>query len=163
MKKIQKLNELYAVKSSNIAKVGYDNGDAYVEFVNGNIYKYPNINKQIVDQLVKSESVGKTFSQTLKKADKFEKLENIHLMVDETGEAAEEHSVKLTLEYNGKKYETDKKFTKAFLNIIERDKFLNDILPREAINGLKVLLVRMQAMELDKTNEVEVNEDQRKI
>lgn len=154
MKQIQKLDELYIVKSSNIARIGYDNGDAYVEFKNGNIYKYPSTDKQIVDQLIKAESVGKAFSQTLKNAEKYEKLENIHIMAKENGKIAEDHTVKLTLEYNGRKYETDRKFTQALVNITENDTFLSEILPREVINGLKTLLVRLQTRELNKDGNV---------
>lgn len=80
MKQVKKLEELYSVKSSNISRIGYDSGDAYVEFKNGNIYKYPEVQRQVVDQLVKSESIGKAFSQTLKNAEKYEKLENITLV-----------------------------------------------------------------------------------
>jgi|APSaa5957512622_1039677.scaffolds.fasta_scaffold125013_1 hypothetical protein len=60
------------VISSNIKKFEYDeeNKDFYAHFANGTTYKYPKVNKELWDLLVKLDtktSYGKWFSRYIRK------------------------------------------------------------------------------------------------
>ena len=77
------LNNLQKVKSSNIAQVGFDEGVTYVQFTNGNIYKYPETKLEDFEGLVKAESVGKQFGKTYRNLQKYEKLKDVVLKLNE--------------------------------------------------------------------------------
>lgn len=79
MKQNKELDNLFSVDSSNISKVGHHGLSAFVEFKNGNVYKYNDVGIELVHELAKAESVGKMFAQTLKNHQDFEKLEDVVL------------------------------------------------------------------------------------
>lgn len=135
MKKLLALEEVHKVKSSNIDRIGYDNEDAYVIFSNGNVYKYPNVPREIFDTLLTAESVGKQFSKTLKQLNKYEKLEDTVIVPNESGVIAEEETMVVTVEYKGQKYSSTRKVTKAALNL-NPDKY--DLLSSMAVDGVKL-------------------------
>ena len=56
------------VSSSNIVSVGYDPGSETleVEFQNGGIYQYYNVNKGIYDELMNAPSKGKFLAYQIK-------------------------------------------------------------------------------------------------
>ena len=51
---------MYKVKSSNLEYVGYDEQDnsLYVQFLNGDIYKYYNVEQEIWDGFIQADSKG---------------------------------------------------------------------------------------------------------
>lgn len=62
--------ERYSVASSNIASVGYDEGSQTleVEFLNGSIYQYYNVPKNMYDQLMQAGSKGRFLNIYIKNA-----------------------------------------------------------------------------------------------
>jgi len=70
--------------------VGYDDNTTYVQFTNGNIYKYPDTSQEAFDSLVKAESVGQHFGKTYRHLQKYEKLENVVLKSEEKKEEKQE-------------------------------------------------------------------------
>ena len=50
--------EMVKVVSSNVAAVGYEGKDMYVDYKNGS-YVYKNVPKKVYDDLLKAESKGK--------------------------------------------------------------------------------------------------------
>lgn len=58
------------VSSSNIASIGYDEGadTLEVEFLNGSVYQYYNISKEMYDQLMQAGSKGQFFNAYIKNA-----------------------------------------------------------------------------------------------
>jgi KTSC domain len=60
--------DMVSVSSSQISAVGYDpeTMEARVEFTNGSVYSYQGVPMGITDEIIKSESPGRTFSATLK-------------------------------------------------------------------------------------------------
>lgn len=62
--------ERVKVKSSNINAIGYDEitKTLEVEFVNGGIYQYKEVPKEIYEGFIKAESVGKYFFAKVKNA-----------------------------------------------------------------------------------------------
>ena len=58
------------VSSSNIASIGYDEGTdtLEVEFLNGSVYQYYNISKEMYDQLMRAGSKGQFFNAYIKNA-----------------------------------------------------------------------------------------------
>ena len=56
-----KLPAMVDVKSSNIQRLGYDNRGLFVQFTGGGIYHYPEAPREVFNDLVGAESVGKTF------------------------------------------------------------------------------------------------------
>lgn len=69
--------EKTAVVSSNIDAVGYDAEakQLFILFKNGTSYRYDDVGYTVYDQLIKAESVGKTFNQFVKPNYSFTKLE----------------------------------------------------------------------------------------
>lgn len=61
------------VKSSNIAKVGWD-GNLHVVFKDGSAYRYENVPVGLYDEMLKSESIGRFFVKNIKPNFKCEKL-----------------------------------------------------------------------------------------
>lgn len=62
--------ERYSVASSNIASIGYDEQSQTleVEFLNGSIYQYYNVPKNIYDQLMNDPSKGRFLHTYIKNA-----------------------------------------------------------------------------------------------
>ncbi|WP_039912985.1 KTSC domain-containing protein [Cellvibrio mixtus] len=58
------------VSSTNIASIGYDEGTdtLEVEFLNGSVYQYYNISKEMYDQLMQAGSKGQFFNAYIKNA-----------------------------------------------------------------------------------------------
>lgn len=58
-----------AVKSANIAKIGFkaEEGTLFVEFIGGDLYVYRNVTDIMVDEMEHSPSVGSYLSQKIKK------------------------------------------------------------------------------------------------
>ena len=54
------------VESSNIAKVRYVDGDMEVQFTKGAVYRYKEVPKEVFEDLLKAESVGKFFFAKIK-------------------------------------------------------------------------------------------------
>lgn len=134
MKQILKLPNLCKVQSSNIQSVGYKDGEVYVSFHNGNVYKYPEVSEEVFNSLIKAESVGKQFSQTLKKADKYEKLEVV-LMPDDNNQADPSETVEITLKYKGKEYKSRREFSKSLVELNKHSGGMGDIMVKEAANA----------------------------
>lgn len=61
-----KLPAMVDVKSSNIAKLGHDSRGLFVQFVGGGIYHYPEAPREIFNDLVGADSVGKAFGAKVK-------------------------------------------------------------------------------------------------
>jgi hypothetical protein len=58
---------LTPVKSSNIAEVGHRGDKLFVKFIGGNsIYEYDGVPASLYDDLLKSDSIGRHFAQTIK-------------------------------------------------------------------------------------------------
>ena len=62
--------------SSTIQKVRYDdnNKTLFVDFHNGNTYKYPNVSKDIYEDAVKAESIGSYLHSNVYKKFKSDKI-----------------------------------------------------------------------------------------
>jgi hypothetical protein len=54
-----KIPPLFKVKSSSIAEVGHANGELFVRFAKGRLYRYPGVSLEQFAKLRKAESVGK--------------------------------------------------------------------------------------------------------
>lgn len=61
-------NGMIPVKSSNLVAVGYDakTKELRVEFKNKKIWEYEDVPKEVVDNLIGAESVGKFFNENIK-------------------------------------------------------------------------------------------------
>lgn len=132
MKQLLKLDEVYEVESSNIDRVGWQGEDAYVAFKNGNVYKYPKTPRNVFDDLLKAKSVGKTFSQTLRKADTYEQLDAVIIPNEDNNEVEESETIEILIKYKGKEAKVQRKFSKALVRL---KKDLTDIQVREASEG----------------------------
>jgi hypothetical protein len=64
MSNIERVN----VISSNINTIGHDEDNSIleVEFKGGTVYEYSNVSKDVYDELMLAESVGKYFNQNIK-------------------------------------------------------------------------------------------------
>lgn len=60
------MSEWQDVKSSNMTKVRYVDGDMEVQFTNGAEYLYKEVPEEVFDELLKAESVGKFFFSKIK-------------------------------------------------------------------------------------------------
>ena len=71
--------ERIKVISSNIKTVGYDEANKIleIEFMNGGIYQYEKVEKEVHENFLKSESLGKFFYKNIKsnREIKFKKIE----------------------------------------------------------------------------------------
>lgn len=64
------------VVSSNIAQVGYEQETKhlYVEFNNGTVYRYLDVNEEVYEQLVNAASVGKFLNAEIKPNHNYERV-----------------------------------------------------------------------------------------
>ena len=66
------------VESSNIDSVGYDSEEKflYVRFRgSGSLYRYANVEPEVVDRLIGARSIGKEFHRTIKNGYAYTKVE----------------------------------------------------------------------------------------
>ena len=61
------------VESSTIIAIGYDNKKLEIQFKNGT-YRYSDVEKEVYDNLLKSESKGKYFYKNIKGKYRFERI-----------------------------------------------------------------------------------------
>lgn len=66
--------QLTPVKSSNIAKLGWNDGVMHVEFNNGGLFSYPGVTNQKYNDLLAAKSIGKHFDQFIRPKYKGTKL-----------------------------------------------------------------------------------------
>jgi len=62
------------VESSNIYAIGYDGKDLYVRFMRSGMYKYNDVPKDVVTDLMDADSKGKFFNMNIKGSFEFEKV-----------------------------------------------------------------------------------------
>jgi hypothetical protein len=76
-KHICKENRMQEVKSSNIAKIGYDDATntLKVQFKKGGEYHYLEVPAEVHSDLMKAESIGSFFSKNVRNTYKFVKAE----------------------------------------------------------------------------------------
>ena len=62
------MTDMIAVRSSNIAAVGYDKEaeELEVHFHSGAVYRYENVEVDLLEELVSAPSVGRTFNERVK-------------------------------------------------------------------------------------------------
>lgn len=64
-------------RSSNVRSVAYDDGNLFVEFTNGSLYKYKDVPEEVFDsfeKLSESDSFGKHFIATVRNNFPYEKV-----------------------------------------------------------------------------------------
>jgi len=66
--------ELREVLSSNIRKVGYENGDLIVEYLSGTKYRYKKVPKKLYDVMLESDSKGRFMNNSIKGKFDYEKI-----------------------------------------------------------------------------------------
>lgn len=66
--------EFTNVVSSNIESYCYENGNLYIKFIKGGIYKYENVPDSVVSEFVNAESKGSYFSKNIKKSYNYSKV-----------------------------------------------------------------------------------------
>lgn len=61
--------EMIPVESSSIKEVGYDESgyQLHVRFVTGFLYAYMNVPKELFQEMINAESIGKYFAEHVKK------------------------------------------------------------------------------------------------
>jgi hypothetical protein len=79
MNKVLKIQELIKVNSSNVEMIGFDDNNIFVQFKNGGIYQYHKTDREVYDNLKKSESIGKHLNTSIKGRFEFNKLEDTTL------------------------------------------------------------------------------------
>lgn len=65
---------LTPVKSSNIAKLGWNDGVLHVEFSNGGLFSYAGVSNQLYNELLGAKSIGGYFGKHIKPKFKGTKL-----------------------------------------------------------------------------------------
>lgn len=58
--------ELIKVDSSNIGRVGYQNGDLLVEYKSGTLYRYKKVPRTIYEEFINAESKGRFMNSNIK-------------------------------------------------------------------------------------------------
>lgn len=66
--------QLTPVKSSNIAKLGWNDGVLHVEFSNGGLFSYSGITNQAYNELLTAKSIGAHFAKYVRPKHKGTKL-----------------------------------------------------------------------------------------
>lgn len=64
------------LSSSNIDRVGYQQGSLFIQFHSGGCYRYDDAPFQTYDLLVKSESAGKVFHRHIKGRYRYTRLDH---------------------------------------------------------------------------------------
>lgn len=65
---------LTPVKSSNISKLGWNDGVLHVEFSNGGLFSYAGVTSQMYEELMKAGSIGSHFAKHVRPKYKGTKL-----------------------------------------------------------------------------------------
>lgn len=65
---------LTPVKSSNIAKLGWNDGVLHVEFSNGGLFSYAGVSNQLYNELMSAKSIGCHFGKHIRPKYKGTKL-----------------------------------------------------------------------------------------
>lgn len=65
---------LTPVKSSNIAKLGWNDGVLHVEFSNGGLFSYAGVSNQLYNELLGAKSIGSHFAKHVRPKFKGTKL-----------------------------------------------------------------------------------------
>lgn len=65
---------LTPVKSSNITKLGWNDGVLHVEFSNGGLFSYSGITNAMYNELLNAESIGSHFAKHIRSKHKGTKL-----------------------------------------------------------------------------------------
>jgi hypothetical protein len=58
--------DMHAVKSSNVAKIGYENGLLVVEFKNGSTYHHADVPQSVYDDLMAASSKGGHYAKAIR-------------------------------------------------------------------------------------------------
>ena|GEM_PF-1083367 len=58
--------EMFKVNSSAALQVAYDNGTLFVQYIEGEWYKYFHVPKNVFEKLCTAESLGKFLNQEIK-------------------------------------------------------------------------------------------------
>lgn len=66
--------ELREVLSSNIRKVGYDEGNLIVEYLSGTKYRYKKVPREIYEAMLESDSKGRFMNNSIKGKYEYEKI-----------------------------------------------------------------------------------------
>jgi KTSC domain len=84
------LPKMHPVLSSHIVAVGHDGDSLYVEFVDGKFARYLGVTYDVLDELLRSTSVGRTFNEKVRGQTSFTYLKDLPLrgMPDDTEGAA---------------------------------------------------------------------------
>jgi hypothetical protein len=67
--------EMVQIQSSNVNKIGYEDGILYVEFKNKSVYKYMNVPIDIYMRMAKADSIGSYIGAYIRPKFKCEKLD----------------------------------------------------------------------------------------
>ena len=62
------------VESSNISRIGYENGELFVEFKGGSTYKYINVPQEVFINMINADSKGRYLTENVKSRYDFIKL-----------------------------------------------------------------------------------------
>lgn len=65
---------LFSVLSSNLSKVGYENGTLYIEFHSGGFYRYSDVPEYVYRELMSAESKGKYFAKNIKNVYAYQRI-----------------------------------------------------------------------------------------
>ena len=66
--------QLTPVKSSNITKLGWNDGVLHVEFSNGGLFSYSGVTSQMYNELLEAKSIGAHFAKHIRTKHKGTKL-----------------------------------------------------------------------------------------
>lgn len=69
-----KLNEVIDVVSSNIKSVAYGDGNLYVVYKSGAMYKYKDVKEEVYKELLSAESKGRYMNSNIKGKYLYEKV-----------------------------------------------------------------------------------------
>lgn len=63
-----------SVESSNVGAIAMSDGNMYVKFNTGSIYRYDNVPQSVFDDMLSAESKGKFFNAHVKNTYNYEKV-----------------------------------------------------------------------------------------
>ena len=93
--------EMIPVTSSNIKSVGYDAelSILYVQFHGGKLYAYKGVSKEVYDEFLNAESIGKYFMSQIKGAYDCVKIDSIAIAAGKDGKTVQEQISELPLDF----------------------------------------------------------------
>ena len=71
---MEKTLSLREVASSNIKRIGWEDGDLYVLYLSGTLYKYKGVPKDVYTSLCRTDSFGQFLNKHVKGHYEYEKL-----------------------------------------------------------------------------------------